>query len=181
VPAALIGVLGENLIVDKLGEPWQIALFLAFFGVLLWLADRTPPRRQMSELGLGQAVAVGFAQSLALMPGVSRSGITITAGRFLGLDRDAAARVSFLLLIPITFGAVAWKGVTDVLLGDLPSGSAGPFAVGVLASAAGGLVAIWGLLGYVRSHTYTVFVVFRLAMAAFILLLIAAGIREPTF
>jgi undecaprenyl-diphosphatase len=181
VPAAVIGALGENLIVDRLGEPWQIAFFLAFFGVLLWLADKTPPRRQMSDLGLGTAVAVGFAQSLSLMPGVSRSGITITAGRFLGLDRDSAARVSFLLLIPITFGAVLWKGVTDVLLGDLPPGSAGPFVVGVLASAAAGLLAIWGLLGYVRRHTYTVFVVFRLAMAAFIVFLIVTNIREPTF
>ena len=89
------------------------------------------------------------------MPGVSRSGITITAARFLGLDRDSAARFSFLLLIPIVFGAVLWKGVTDVLLGDLPPGSAGPFVVGVIASAASGLLAIWALLGYVRSHSYT--------------------------
>ena len=181
VPAAAVGALGENFIVDNLGEPWQIAIFLAIFGVLLWIADRTPPRRQMSDLGLGTAAAVGFAQSLALMPGVSRSGITITAGRFLGLDRDSAARFSFLLLIPITFGAVLWKGVTDVLLGDLPAGSAGPFVVGMLASLASGLVAIWGLLGYVRRHDYSVFVVYRLALAAFILLLIASGVREATF
>jgi undecaprenyl-diphosphatase len=181
VPAAAVGALGENFIVDNLGEPWQIAVFLAVFGVLLWIADRTSPRRQMSDLGLGTAAAVGFAQSLALMPGVSRSGITITAGRFLGLDRDSAARFSFLLLIPITFGAVLWKGVTDVLLGDLPPGSAGPFVVGMLASLASGLVAIWGLLGYVRRHDYSVFVVYRLALAAFILLLIASGVREATF
>jgi undecaprenyl-diphosphatase len=181
VPAAAVGALGENFIVDNLGEPWQIAVFLAVFGLLLWIADRTPPRRQMSDLGLGTAAAVGFAQSLALMPGVSRSGITITAGRFLGLDRDSAARFSFLLLIPITFGAVLWKGVTDVLLGDLPSGSAGPFVVGMLASLASGLVAIWALLGYVRRHDYSVFVVYRLALAAFILLLIASGVREATF
>ena len=67
------------------------------------------------------------------MPGVSRSGITITAGRFLGLDRDSAARFSFLLLVPITFGAVLYKGVGDVLLADLPPGSTGPFVVGSLA------------------------------------------------
>jgi undecaprenyl-diphosphatase len=181
LPAAAVGALGESFIVDNLGEPWQIAVFLAVFGVLLWIADRTSPRRQMSDLGLGTAAAVGFAQSLALMPGVSRSGITITAGRFLGLDRDSAARFSFLLLIPITFGAVLWKGVTDVLLGDLPPGSAGPFVVGMLASLASGLVAIWGLLGYVRRHDYSVFVVYRLALAAFILLLIASGVREATF
>jgi undecaprenyl-diphosphatase len=181
VPAAVVGALGESVIAEHLGEPWQIAIFLAVFGVLLWIADRTPARRQMSDLGLGTAVAVGFAQSLALMPGVSRSGVTITAARFLGLDRDSAARFSFLLLIPIVFGASLWEGINEVVLGDLPPGSTGPFIVGVIASAAGGLFAIWALLGYVRRHDYTIFVVYRLALAAFILLLIAANLREPTF
>ena len=181
VPAAVIGALGESVIVEHLGEPWQIAIFLALGGLLLWLADRTPTRREMDELGLGTAVVVGFAQSLALMPGVSRSGITITAGRFLGLDRDSAARVSFLLLIPITFGAVLFKGVTDVALGDLPPGWGGPFLVGMLASAGAGLCAIWGLLGYVRRHTYGAFVVYRLVLAALILLAIASGFRDSTF
>lgn len=181
VPAAAIGALGESFIAENLGEPWQIAILLAVFGVLLWIADRTPATRRMSDLGPGTALAVGLAQSLALMPGVSRSGITITAGRFLGLDRDSAARFSFLLLIPIVFGASLWKGVTDVLLGDLPPGWQGPFLVGTIAAAASGLVAIWGLLGYVRRHDYTIFVVYRLAVAAFILLLIAADVRESTF
>ena len=115
------------------------------------------------------------------MPGVSRSGITITVARFLGLDRDSAARFSFLLLIPIVFGASLWEGVNDVLLGDLPAGSAGPFVVGMIAAAASGLLAIWALLGYVRRHSYTIFVIYRLALAAFILLLIAANVRDPTF
>ena len=181
IPAALIGALGENLIADHLGEPWQIAIFLAVFGVLLWIADRTPARRQMSDLGLGTAIVVGLAQTLALMPGVSRSGITITAARFLGLDRDSAARFSFLLLIPIVFGASLFEGVNDVILGDLPPGSTGPFVVGMIASAGSGLLAIWALLGYVRRHNYTIFVIYRLTLAAFILFLIAANIREPTF
>src|SRR5918994_1897472 len=76
--------------------------------------------------------AIGTAQALALMPGVSRSGITITAGRFLKLDRDSAARLSFLLLVPIVFGAVLFKGMTDVVFGSLPSGSIGPFLVGTI-------------------------------------------------
>jgi undecaprenyl-diphosphatase len=181
VPAALIGAVGEGVIADELGEPWQIAIFLAVFGVLLWIADRTPPQREMSELGLGTAVTVGVAQSFALMPGVSRSGITITAARFLGLDRDSAARFSFLLLVPIVFGASVWEGLNDVVLGDLPPGSTGPFIVGMIASAVSGLAAIWALLGYVRRHNYTVFVVYRLVVAAFVLLLIATGVRPPTF
>jgi undecaprenyl-diphosphatase len=181
VPAAAIGALGENLIADHLGEPWQIAIFLAVFGVLLWVADKTPATKEMSDLGPGTALAVGFAQSLALMPGVSRSGITITMARFLGLDRDSAARFSFLLLIPIVFGASLWKGVTDVLLGDLPPGWEGPFLVGMIAAAGSGLLAIWGLLGYVRRHNYTVFVVYRLIVAAAILLLIATNVLPATF
>ena len=181
VPAAAIGALGENVIAEHLGEPWQIAIFLAFFAVLLWVADKTPATKQMSDLGPGTALVVGFAQSLALMPGVSRSGITITAARFLGLDRDSAARFSFLLLIPIVFGASLWKGVTDVLLGDLPPGWQGPFLVGMIAAAGSGLLAIWGLLGYVRRHNYTLFVVYRLILAAFILLLIATNVRSATF
>jgi len=175
------GAAGESLIAENLGEPWQIAIFLAVFGVLLWVADRTPATKQMSDLGPGAALAVGFAQSLALMPGVSRSGITITAARFLGLDRDSAARFSFLLLVPIVFGASLWEGVNEILLGDLPAGWQGPFLVGIFAAAGSGLIAIWGLLGYVRRHNYTVFVVYRLVAAAFILLLIATNVRSATF
>jgi len=181
IPAATVGALGENFITGTLGEPWQIAILLAVFAVILWLADRKPPRKEMAELGFGAAVAVGLAQSLALAPGVSRSGITITAGRFLGLDRDAAARFSFLLLIPTTFGAIVWKGVTDVLLGDLPAGWVGPFIVGMIAASVSALVAIWALLGFVRRHDYSVFVVYRLLAAAAVLLLIATGVREAGF
>jgi len=181
IPAATVGALGENFITGTLGEPWQIAILLAVFAVVLWLADRKPPRKEMAELGFGAAVAVGLAQSLALAPGVSRSGITITAGRFLGLDRDAAARFSFLLLIPTTFGAIVWKGVTDVLLGDLPAGWVGPFIVGMIAASVSALVAIWALLGFVRRHDYSVFVVYRLLAAAAVLLLIATGVREAGF
>jgi undecaprenyl-diphosphatase len=181
VPAALIGALGEDLIADRLGEPWQIAILLAVFAGLLWLADRTAPRRSLEDVGLGTALAIGLAQSLSLAPGVSRSGVTITAARFLGFDRDSAARLSFLLLVPITFGAVAYKGLTDVVLGDLPEGTTGPFVVGTLAAFASGLAAIWGLLGYVRRHSYTIFVVYRLVAAAIVLLLIATGVREAGF
>jgi undecaprenyl-diphosphatase len=135
----------------------------------------------MGDLNLKHAVVMGFAQALALMPGVSRSGITITAGRFLKLDRDSAARFSFLLLLPTVLGAVLLKGVGDVLLGDLPPGWQGPFLVGTLASLGAGLLAIDWLLGYVRRHTYDVFVAYRLIAAAIVALLILSGVREATF
>jgi undecaprenyl-diphosphatase len=181
IPAALAGAVGEKAIEDHLGAPWQIAINLAVFGGLLWVADRSAQSRRLEDLGLWTALGVGAAQALALMPGVSRSGITITAGRFLRLDRDSAARLSFFLLIPIVFGAVLYKGLTDVVFGELPSGSAGPFIVGTIAAAGAGLIAIELLLGYVRRHNYTIFVVYRLCLAAAILIIIATGVREATF
>jgi undecaprenyl-diphosphatase len=181
VPAAIVGAAGESLIEERLGEPWQIALLLAVFAVVLWIADRTAERRELDGLGPGAALAVGMAQALSLMPGVSRSGVTISAGRFLGLTREAAARLSFLLLIPIVLGAVLLRGWTDVVRGELPSGWVGPFLVGTIAAAASGMAAIWALLGYVRRHDYSVFVLYRLAAAAVVLLLIATGVRGAEF
>jgi undecaprenyl-diphosphatase len=181
VPAALVGAALEDVIEEKLGQPWQIAILLAVFGVLLWVADRLPERRTIQDLRFGTAFAVGVSQIIALMPGVSRSGITITTGRAIGLDRDSAARFSFLLLIPIVFGAVVYKGLKHVVIESLPPGSTGPFIVGTLAAAGVGLVAIDVLLGYVRRRDYSPFVIYRLLAAGIVLALIATGVRDATF
>jgi len=181
IPAGLAGLLGEDLIADHLGEPWQIWILLAGGALLLLWADRSSQTRAMGDLGLRQAVVMGLAQALALAPGVSRSGITITAGRFMKLDRDSAARFSFYLLLPTVLGAVLLKGVQDVLLGELPDGWTGPFLVGTLAALGSGLLAIEWLLGYVRRNTYGVFVVYRLVVAALVLLAIVSGVRDATF
>jgi undecaprenyl-diphosphatase len=181
VPSAIVGAAGEDVIERRLGDPWQIAILLAVFGVVLWLSDRVAQWRRMEGMGFGGALGIGLAQSLSLAPGVSRSGITITAARFLGLDRDSAARFSFLLLIPVTFGAVLLKGIKDVAIAGLPPGSAGPFVIGMLSACVVALAAIAALLGYVRRHTYSVFVVYRLAVAAAILLVIGAGWRGADF
>ena len=181
IPAGVVGLALEDTIAEHLGEPWQIAILLAVFAGVLWLADRQPTTRQASDLNLWQGLGIGVAQSLALMPGVSRSGVTITAARLLKLNRDAAARLSFLLLVPTVLGAVLLKGVKDVVLGELPSGWVGPFVVGTIAAAGAGLLAIELLLGYVRRHTYGVFVVYRLVLAAAMILVIVAGARDATF
>ena len=181
VPAAIAGALGESTIENHLGQPWQIAIFMSVFGVLLWIADRSPQQRRIEQLGLRSACWIGTSQILALMTGVSRSGITITTGRFMRLERDAAARFAFLLLIPIVFGAVVYKGLKDVVLNPLPAGSVGPFVVGTLAAAAVGLIAIDLLLGYVRRHDYTPFVIYRLLLAAAIVIVIVSGARSATF
>jgi undecaprenyl-diphosphatase len=181
VPAAIAGALGESTIENHLGQPWQIAIFISVFAVLLWVADRSLQQRRFENLGFWPAFWIGTSQILALMPGVSRSGITITTGRFLRLDRDAAARFAFLLLIPIVFGAVVYKGLKHVVLNPLPAGSVGPFVVGTMAAAAVGLIAIDLLLGYLRRHDYTIFVIYRLVVAAAIVIVIASGWRGAHF
>jgi undecaprenyl-diphosphatase len=181
VPAAIAGALGENAFEDHFGQPWNIAIFMALFAILLWWADRRAQDRDMEDLDFRTGFFVGLAQILALMPGVSRSGVTITAGRFANLKRDTAARFSFLLLIPVVFGAVLYTGVKHVVLDPLPRGSTGPFIVGTLAAAGAGLIAIDLLLGYVRKHNYTPFVIYRLVLAASILIVIASGARSASF
>jgi undecaprenyl-diphosphatase len=181
IPAAIAGAVGESVIEKHLGDPWQIAVVLAVFGVLLWLADRMPQQRGLEDVGVRNGFLIGVAQVLALIPGVSRSGITITAARAWKLERDDAARFSFLLLVPVVLGAVVYKGLKDVVLEPLPPGSTGPFVVGTLASVAVGLVAIKALLGYVRRHDYTIFAVYRVALAIVILILIATNARGATF
>jgi undecaprenyl-diphosphatase len=181
VPAAIAGAVGEEFIEKKLGEPWQIAITLSVFGVVLWLADRLPQRRRLEDVRVGSGFLIGVAQVLALIPGVSRSGITITAGRLWHLDRDSAARLSFLLLVPVVLGAVIYKGVKHVILNPLPAGSGGPFLVGTLAAVAVGLVVIDLLLGYVRRHDYSVFALYRLAVAAAVVIVILSGARGKSF
>jgi undecaprenyl-diphosphatase len=180
VPAAAIGAIAEGTIEDKLGQPWQIAILLGVFGILLGLADRLPERREMAGLGWRGALTIGFAQAVALAPGTSRSGITITAARALGLTRGAAARFSFLLLAPITFGAVVYEGI-DLARTGMPEDSLGPFVVGIVAAGVSGFAAIWGMLRYLQTHNYDIFVVYRVAVALVVLGLIAAGAQSASF
>jgi undecaprenyl-diphosphatase len=181
IPAAIAGAAGESFIEDHLGEPWQIAITLSVFGVVLWLTDRLPERRHLEDVQIKNGFLIGLAQCLALIPGVSRSGITITASRAWKLDRDSAARLSFLLLIPIVLGAVIYKGAKDVVFNSLPAGSTGPFVVGTLAAVAVGLAAIQVLLGYVRRHDYSLFAIYRVAVAVGIAVIILSGWRGKNF
>ena len=181
IPAGAAGLLGENLIADHLGEPWQILILLAGGALLLLWADRSladeGDGRPRHSSGRGHGARAG--------PGAGARRLTLRhhdhRGRFMKLDRDSAARFSFYLLLPTVLGAVLLKGVQDVLLGDLPTGWRGPFLVGTLAALGSGLLAIEWLLGYVRRHTYGVFVVYRLVVAALVLLVIVTGVRDATF
>jgi len=180
IPAVIVGGLGEEWIDDHLGEPWMIGIQLIFFGLLLGAADRLPQRTETDEVTIRQGLVIGVAQAISLAPGTSRSGITITAGRFLGLTRDAAAKISFLLLVPATAGAIVFKGAEAVSDG-LPEGVAGPMIAGIIAAAVSGYLAIFGLLRFVRTHSYDVFVVYRVVIGIAILAAIGFGLRSATF
>jgi undecaprenyl-diphosphatase len=180
VPGVLVGALSEDVIEENLGEIWLVAVMLVVFGVVLYVVDRGSPQdRPIEDVRLRDAVLIGLAQAAALQPGVSRSGATITVGRVLRIERAAAARFSFLLSLPIIFGAGAFRGIR--LLGEgLPPGSAGPFVWGMLASAVSGFLVIWGLLAYLRRHDFGPFLLYRLALGALVFTLIATGVRSAS-
>ena len=156
IPGAVLGAVFEGPIQEHLGEPWLIAVMLAVFGVVLWWVDaRSPSDRGMDSIGVRTGLGLGVAQGLALQPGVSRSGITMTAARWIGIDRESAARFSFLLAIPIIAGAGLYKGVDLAQTGFQGYGT--QFFWGFVSSAVSGFVVIWGLLGYLRRHTFKAF------------------------
>ncbi|MBV8855675.1 MAG: UDP-diphosphatase [Acidobacteria bacterium] len=157
---------------------WVIATMMVVVALLLFIAEKVGTRRRgMEELGVSDALAVGFAQVLALIPGASRSGSTIMGGLFAGEKRETAARFSFLLSIP----AVAASGLLELkeAVHRLPAGSAVPLAVATAISGIVGYVSIWFLLRYLREHTTFVFIGYRLLVGALILLLLFAGRISP--
>lgn len=180
IPGALAGALFESVIEDKLGQPWLIAVMLIVFGVILVVVDSAAPiRRRMADLSVRDGLVMGVAQAVALQPGVSRSGVTITAGRALGLDRESAARFSFLLALPIIAGAGILKGI-DVAGSGLPAGMAWPIVWGMVASAVSGFLVIAFLLAYLRRHSFVFFLVYRVAVAILVFAVIAAGVRPAS-
>jgi undecaprenyl-diphosphatase len=180
VPGAAVGAVAESFIEEHLGQPWLIAVMLVLFGAILFVVDRRARSdRTLGQLRLRDALIIGGAQAVALQPGVSRSGVTITAARGLGLDRQSAARFSFLLSLPIIAGAGLFKGLK--LVGDgLPPGTAGPFVWGMVASAVSGFLVIWGLLAYLRRRDFAPFVLYRLAVAGLVFGVILTGVRSAS-
>ncbi|HEX5586176.1 MAG TPA: undecaprenyl-diphosphate phosphatase, partial [Acidimicrobiia bacterium] len=124
------------------------------------------------------AVIMGVAQALALSPGVSRSGVTISAGRWLRFDRESATRLAFLMSIPITAGAVVYETFDVFVKGDgIPPGFGGAFIWGIIASGVSGFIAIAFLLRFVRTHSFRPFVIYRLVVGTAVIIIFATGIR----
>lgn len=170
IPGGIGGLLLNDYAATTFRSPALIATTLAVMGVVLWAVDRWSARsRNIEEVTLRDAIIVGCAQVLALIPGVSRSGSTITAGRALHLDRASAARFSFLMSMPITLAAVVLKMPEAIRI----EGFSAPLIVGVLVAAASSLVAITVLLRYVSKHSFGIFAAYRLLLSATVFLTIA--------
>jgi undecaprenyl-diphosphatase len=178
LPAAAVGVALESFITDQLGKPWIIAVAMIVFAGFMYAVDHVAKLdRDLESLGWGGAVLIGVAQALALIPGVSRSGVTMMAGLLLRFDRESAARYSFLLSIPVIGGAAAFKAL-EVAKDGLPAGTAMPFLVGMVSAAISGLVAIWFVLAYLKRHNFNLFVLYRIVVGVAVLILIVAGVRS---
>jgi undecaprenyl-diphosphatase len=180
VPAAIIGYVGEDLIDEVLhggsnGVRLAIAGFLVVGAVALLAADRLgSQRRDLGQVGPGSALTIGLSQALALLPGISRSGATITAGLALGLTRESAARFSFLLATPITLGAGLYG--SRHLLDEAHTGAEWlAIGGGFAAAAVSGMLAIGFLLAWLRSRSVAVFSVYRVVLALLVVALVLAG------
>jgi undecaprenyl-diphosphatase len=176
VPAALAAVLFEDALLEIAETIWVIGVMLIVFGLVLWFCDRLPGRRPAEEFAWRDALAMGTGQAISLIPGASRSGTSISAGRLVRFDRPSAARLAFLMSLPIIAGAGLVRGI-DVVRDGLPEDMVGGFIVGAAASAVTGWVAVWGTLKWVRTRTFLPFVVYRVALGVFVLVLLATNYR----
>ena len=177
VPGALVGVFLADVLQIGEGNVALVAVMLIVFGLLLAWADRRKGERPATSFGLRDAVAMGLGQAMALQPGVSRSGVTMTVARTVGFSRDAAVRLSFLMSVPIIAGAGLFSAV-DVFGGDgIPADFRTAFAVGFVVAALTGWGAVWATLRIVRTRSFDGFVVYRVVLGVVVLALLATPWR----
>ena len=176
VPAGIAGAIAEDWITEKLGTPALVAISLMVFGAVLIWADRQVGTRDVDTFSTRDALLIGAAQVIALNPGTSRSGITITAARKFGFSRDAAARVSFLMSVPVIGGAVLLK-LAKLAKDGIPDGLLTPMIVGIIAAGISGWIAMWGMIRLLRSRSFTPFVMYRFVAGFSVLALLATSFR----
>ncbi|MEI7971602.1 MAG: undecaprenyl-diphosphate phosphatase [Actinomycetota bacterium] len=176
VPAGIAGAIGEDWITEKLGTPALVAISLMVFGLVLLWADRQTGTRDLDSFSTRDALLIGAAQIIALNPGTSRSGVTITAARKFGYSRDAAARVSFLMSVPVIGGAVLLK-LAKLAKDGIPDGLMTPMIVGIIAAGISGWIAMWGMIRLLRSRSFTPFVMYRFVAGISVLALLASSFR----
>lgn len=175
IPAAITGAALDSTIEELDDVYWLIGVMLIAGGVLLLVADRLGGPRDGKDFSLRDALLMGLGQAAALQPGVSRSGVTITVARALRFDRVAAARLSFLMSLPIIAGAGAYK-LLDVLgEGGIPSDFLGAFVAGTATAAVTGYAAVWGTIRFVQTRTFAPFVGYRVIVGLGVIGLVLAG------
>ncbi|MDN5635282.1 MAG: undecaprenyl-diphosphate phosphatase [Brevibacterium sp.] len=180
IPIVILGLLFEDAIQGALRSLWITATMLIVFGLIIGLADWVGKReRTLEDMTWGQGIVYGLAQALALVPGVSRSGGTIMAGRFIGFDRPAAARYSFLLAIPAVLGSGFYSvfqtiGSEEMVIGWGPTILATIIAFGL------GLLVIHWFLGYVKTKSFALFVWYRVALGIVLYVLLGTGVLAAT-
>ena len=176
VPGAIAGAALESQAESAFRAPLVVAGLMIGLGIVLMVAEYVSTQTKLLEhVGIGDSAWIGIAQALAIMPGVSRSGITISAGMFRGFTREAAARFSFLMSTPIIAGAALFQ--LRHLLGGIPANEQMAFIVGVATSAVVGYLAIRLMLSYVQHHSLRVFAYYRFAIGVGIVLLLLTGTR----
>ncbi len=178
IPVVLLGLFLESSIDSAFRDLRLIAFTMIFFGLLLGAADRfSKSDRELDDLTVKHGIIYGFAQAMALIPGVSRSGGTITAGRLLGYSREAATRYAFLLALPAVFGSGVYK-LKDIGGADGGTGWGPTLVATVIAFGVGYMVIAW-LMKYLKTKSYAPFVIYRVALGILLLVLIAAGTLDP--
>lgn len=178
IPAVLVGPIFESKFEELVREPARIALMLCVGAAILWLADRWGSKeRDMESLTFRESLIIGVAQVVALVPGISRSGVSISAGLFLGLTRESAARFSFLMATPVIGGAGVWEARKFLTHEAGPSPEMNVIVIGFLAALVSGFLAIRFMLAFLRRQPVTAFVVYRViaAIAVFLILLSPHG------
>ena len=178
LPIGALGFLFQDVIRSTFRSLWIVAIMLIVFGILLGLADRFGKRdRELHQLSYGHGVTLGFAQALALIPGVSRSGATTTVGLALGYRRPAAAEYAFLLAVPAVFGS----GLYELLTSFKEPGVYSLFetAAATVVAFAVGLAVIAFLMEYIKKRSFMPFVVYRIALGIVLLILLAMGVLQP--
>jgi undecaprenyl-diphosphatase len=169
IPAVIAGPILNDTLESAVRAAGVVAVTMVLGGAILWLADRRGAKdRDLDRLTFPQSLVIGVAQALALVPGISRSGISISAGLLVGLTRESAARFSFLMATPVIAGAGAFETLKLIRGEAGPDLQIAPLVVGMVAALVSGLAAIHFLLRYLRSNSLTVFVVYRLAIAAIV-------------
>ncbi len=177
LPISVLGLVFETQIDTVARDLRLIAATLIVLGIVLWLADRRGKQtKDIERLTLRDGLLFGFAQALALIPGVSRSGATITAGLLMGYTRTSAARYSFLLSVPAILASGVFK-LKDVSAGDGPA--LGLTLIATLLAFASGYASIAWLLRYVSRNSYAPFVVYRVGLGLLLIVLLAAGVLQP--